>query len=262
MFSYANGIIPDSERSCNTGQGRYPDLVWSIDQIADLMAESVRQENLRLREEDAVAGIDALDETQIHPILAAAFTQTGLGVLREHHFPTPKKARPRNSERERCDLVLTHDPSGILIDPVEVDRREHELSGTLFAPVAQEAAAMVGTPAEDALWIELKVCGQYEFVSGVPCPNTAYSTGVIRGPAVDIRKLAREKAILFAASALILFAQDEPTARHDLQIAAHKWLDQSLPIREPVVRIVPIDERIGNTVAAICLTAVRCGGND
>ncbi len=236
--------------------------MWCIDQIADLMAESVRLENLRRRAEDAVTGIDALDETQIHPLLAAHFADSGLGVLRERAFPTPKRARPRDSERERCDLVLTHDPSGILVDPVEVDRRQHELEGTLFEPFAQRAAALVGTLPEDALWIELKVCGQYEFVSGVPCPNTAYTTGVIRGPAVDIRKLARERAIRFAASALILFAQDEPTARHDLQIAAHKWLDQSLPIREPIVRTVPIDDRIGNTVAAICLTPVRSEAND
>lgn len=236
--------------------------MWSIDQIADLMAESVSRENLRLRAEDAVTGVDALDETALHPILARHLAESGLGVLREHHFPTPKRARPRNSERERCDLVLTHDPAGLLIDPVEVDRREHELAGTLFAPVAEQAAALTGTAPEDALWIELKVCGQYEFVAGVPIPNTAYTTGVIRGPAVDIRKLAREKAIQFAAATLILFAQDEPTARHDLQIAAHKWLDQSLPIREPIIRVVPIDERIGNTVATVCMIPVRCGLDD
>ena len=236
--------------------------MWSIDQIADLLAESVSLENLRLRAEDAVAGVDALDETALHPILASHLARSGLGVIREHHFPTPKRARPRNSERERCDLVLTHDPAGILIDPVEVERREHELTGTLFAPVVEQAASTAGTPPEDALWIELKVCGQYEFIAGVPIPNTAYTTGVIRGPAVDIRKLAREKAIVFAVASLILFAQDEPTARHDLQIAAHKWLDQSLPIREPIVRVVPIDERIGNTVAAVCMIPVRCGGDD
>lgn len=231
--------------------------MWSIDQIAELMAESVWLENLRLRAEDAVAGVDALDETALHPIIARHLALSGLGVLREQHFPTPKRARPKNSERERCDLVLTHDPAGVLIDPVEIDRREHELSGTLFAPVADKAAALVGTAPEDALWIELKVCGQYEFVAGVPIPNTAYTTGVIRGPATDIRKLARERAIQFAAATLILFAIDEPTARHDLQIAAHKWLDQSLPIREPIMRFTPIDERIGNTVAAVCMIPVR-----
>ena len=256
------GMMTQSPAACNTRALRYPVCVWSIDQIADFMAESVMAENLRLRAEDAVAGVDALDETALHPVIASYFSRCGLGVLREHHFPTPKRARPRNSERERCDLVLTHDPAGVLIDPVEVDRREHELAVTLFAPVAEQAAALAGTASEDALWIELKVCGQYEFVAGVPIANTAYTTGVVRGPAVDIRKLSREKAIEFAAATLILFAQDEPTARHDLQIAAHKWLDQSLPIREPIVRVVPIDERIGNTVAAVCMIPARCGGDD
>lgn len=233
--------------------------MWSIDQIADLMAESVRAENLRLRAEDAVMGIDALDENLLHPILAAHFAGSGLGVFREQPFPTPKRARPRSSERQRCDIALTHGPRLGLIDPVEVDRRQHELAGTLFEPVAQRDSGPDSASPEDALWIELKVCGQFEFISGVPCPNTAYTTGVVRGPASDIRKLAREAAIRHAASALILFAFNEETARHDLQIAAHRWLDQSLPIREPIVRIVPIDDRIGNTVAAVCLTPVRCG---
>lgn len=233
--------------------------MWSIDQIADLVAESLSAENLRLREEDAVAGVDALDETPMHPIVAAHLARSGLGVLREQPFPTPGRARPRNSERQRCDLVLTHEPGLGLSDPVEVDRRRHELTGTLFEPVAARAAAVAGVLPEEALWLELKVCGQFEFVSGVPCPNSAYASGVVRGPAMDIRKLARERAIRHAASVLILFAFSEETARHDLQIAAHRWLDQSLPIREPVVRVVPIDDRIGNSVAAVCVTPVRCG---
>ena len=121
-------MMTQSPAACNTRALRYPVCVWSIDQIADFMAESVMAENLRLRAEDAVAGVDALDETALHPVIASYFSRCGLGVLREHHFPTPKRARPRNSERERCDLVLTHDPAGVLIDPVEVDRREHELA--------------------------------------------------------------------------------------------------------------------------------------
>jgi len=231
--------------------------VWTIDQIADHIAESILRENARLRAEDAVVGVDGLDETTIHPILESGLRAAGFGVWREFPFPTPKKRRAKNSERERCDLVLTEDPGQPVVDLVEIDKREHELAGGLFAPVAEQAAKVEGTNPEDALWLELKVCGQYEFVSGVPIPNTAYTTGVVLAPATDIKKLAKETAIAHAASILILFATNEDTARHDLQIAVHKWLDKSLPIRSPSIRITPIDERIGNAVAAICVTPVK-----
>ncbi len=232
--------------------------VWSIDQIADLMAKTIEKENARLRAEDAVLGVDALDETDLQQILAGGLDQAGFGVFREQLFPTPPKRRAKNSERERCDIVLTHERGLPIVDPVEIDKREHELEGTLFEPVKEQTAELQGIDPADALWIELKVCGQYEFVAGVPIPNTAYTTGVVLAPATDIRKLSKERAINHALAALILFAVDEETARHDLQIAVHKWLDKSLPIRSPAIRVVPIDERIGNTVAAVCLTPVRC----
>ncbi|GAB5496153.1 MAG: hypothetical protein Phyf2KO_12330 [Phycisphaerales bacterium] len=233
-------------------------VVWSIDQIADLMAKTIEKENARLRTEDAVLGVDALDETALHPILADGLENAGFGVFRELPFPTPSRRRAKNSERERCDLVLTHEPGLPIVDPVEVDKREHELEGTLFEPVKEQTAKLKGIDPADALWIELKVCGQYEFIAGVPIPNTAYTTGVVLAPATDIRKLGKERAISHALSALVLFAVDEETARHDLQIAVHKWLDKSLPIRSPAIRVVQIDERIGNAVAAVCLTPVRC----
>ncbi len=231
--------------------------MWTIDQIADAIAESISRENLRLRDEDAVVGVDGLDETSIHPVLESSLKALGFGVWREFPFPTPKKRRAKNSERERCDLVITQDPGLPVIDLVEIDKREHELEGTLFAPVAEQPATIKGTRPEEALWLEIKVCGQYEFVSGVPIPNTAYTTGVVLAPATDIKKLAKERAIAEAASVLVLFATDEETARHDLQIAVHKWLDKSLPIRSPSISITPIDERIGNTVAAVCVTPVK-----
>jgi hypothetical protein len=242
---------------CNTHPSGTLIAVWTIDQIADHIAESIELENCRLRDEDAIVGVDGLDETSIHPIIEIVLKAAGYGVWREFPFPSPKKRRAKNSERERCDLVLTEDPDSPVIDLVEVDKREHELEGTLFAPVAEQAAQIKGTRPEDALWLEIKVCGQYEFVSGVPVPNTAYTTGVVLAPATDIKKLAKERVVAEAASVLILFATDEDTARHDLQIAVHKWLDKSLPIRSPSIRVIPIDERIGNTVAAVCATPVK-----
>ncbi|HED54866.1 MAG TPA: hypothetical protein ENJ00_11805 [Phycisphaerales bacterium] len=231
--------------------------MWSFDQIADLFADSIVRENNLRRAENAVLGIDALDETQIQPTLADAVIHAGLGVIREHPFPTPTRKHPKESERLRCDLVILEHPDQLLIDPVETDRRRNELLGTLFEPVAEQAATTPGIRPEHALWIELKVCGQYEYHAGVPVPNPSYTAQLVTGPAKDIRKLSKEPAIDNAAAGIILFAESEDIARHDLALAVHKWLDRDLPIRSPTIRIVPIDERIGNTVAAVCLTPIK-----
>ncbi|MEL7485322.1 MAG: hypothetical protein AAFN41_13345, partial [Planctomycetota bacterium] len=123
------------------------------------------------------------------------------------------------------------------------------------------AADQLVTPADldpaDAFWLEIKTTGQFVARDDVPQPNRRYTTELIRSPAADIRKLAREPLAEQAAAAVVLFAADEATARHDLGIAVHRWLDDDLPIRSPAIRVVPIDERIGNTVAAVCLVPIR-----
>ena len=233
--------------------------MWSIDQITDLMADSIARSNARFRDETAVRGTDALDESEIQPIIADSILADGFTALREQPYPTPDRKHPKESERLRCDLVILDHPDNPLIDPVETDRRQNELVGTLFEPLAARAAHQSGTRPEQALWIELKVCGQYEYHAGIPGPNPSYTSQLVRGPASDIRKLARDPQISHAAMVIILFAESEPIARHDLGLATHKWLDMNLPIRSPTIRFVPIDERIGNTVAAVCAIPIKPG---
>ena len=231
--------------------------MWSIDEIAQSAADGLSRADSALLAEHAVRGLDTLDEAALHPILAEAFGQAGLGVLREWPFPSPSKRRPKFSERERCDLVLLPEAGLRLLDPVLRDIEAEALEGTLFASTADRLFSEAGVEPNEAMWLEVKTTGQFTTREGVPGPNTRYTTELVRLPAQDMRKLARERAIAHAAVLLVLFAQDEATARHDLGAAVHRWLDEDAPIRTPTLRVVPLTDRIGNAVAAVCVVPVR-----
>ncbi len=235
--------------------------VWSLDELADMAAAGIADANLALRDENAVRGVDHLGEVDLHTVLEAGFLHADLGVLREHPFPSPRlrtpKRRPKATERERCDLVLLPEPDLTLADPESQLAEREDAAATLFAPAAERLITPADLDPADAFWIEIKSTGQFVARDGVPQPNGRYTTELIRLPAQDIRKLAREPLTPLAAVALVLFAADEATARHDLGIAVHRWLDDDLPIRAPAIRVTPIDDRIGNTVAAVCLVPIR-----
>lgn len=96
--------------------------MWNTDVLIDTAAAALRRESARLREEGAVRGLDACAEVALHALLEKGFRDGGFGVYRERPFPGLGGARPRHSERERCDIVLTPDPAVELLDPVE-DRK-------------------------------------------------------------------------------------------------------------------------------------------
>lgn len=228
-----------------------------MDEIADTAARTIEAAEARLRLENAVAGLDALDELALHAELAAGFCAAGLGVGREQPFPTSPKRRPRRSERERCDLVLLPSAGLTLGDPIRTRSEREDAARTLFALNADDLVTPADVEPDAALWIEVKATGQTVVRDGVPVPNTRYTTELVRTPAGDIRKLARERAIVHAALLLVLFCAGEEVARHDLAQAVHRWLDADLPIRSPAIRIAAISDRIGNSAAAICLIPIR-----
>ena len=115
---------------------------WSGRELVEIAAQTLRDRDLALREEQAVSGLDALDEVGLHPLLGEGFRGRGLGVHPEQVYAGVVQDRAIRRDRERCDLVLAHDPEARLIDPVtelvEIDRA----SGTLFEPVADELAGL------------------------------------------------------------------------------------------------------------------------
>src|SRR5882672_289096 len=100
--------------------------MWSVDQIADAIAETLRVRDAALREEHAVYGLDALLETKLHPVIVEGMVAAGFGVLREQPYPHEwfRKLRvqkdglalPVPRDRMRCDVVLTPAPGQSLDD--------------------------------------------------------------------------------------------------------------------------------------------------
>jgi len=254
--------------------------MWSSDAILDAVHAALMQREEALRLEQAVAGLDALDEVGLHPILESGITGAGFGVLREQPYPHEWKAGrraraaagdeplPQRRDRLRCDLVLTPGPGAVLGDSLENEKTavaiRRRASGTLFEAVAVEQTRDLEQlgPAgaiqpEDAYWLEVKVVAQYTFTSGVPGPNRTYASELTRGTISDLAKLAADERILHAGMLMVLFAADRETAEHDLNVVLHRVLDKELPIQSPLMRSLPIVERIGNSVCTACLIGVR-----
>lgn len=244
--------------------------MWNLDDILVALSGALKAEHDRLTDEQAVHNIDALDEVSIHPLLAGALAGAGYGVLREVMYPGEwiakpgrrRKPLPDDSQRQRCDLVLTPAPGQELVDPLASrraeDKDEHDRAGTLFAaadvaPLPPVIAPGTGVAPDEACWLEVKVVGQFCPVAGVPGPNPAFASQLLRGPTDDLRKLAADPAILHAAAVVVLFAHSEEVARHDLGVLVRRCLDKGLIAEAPRVMGCPILDRIGNGAAMVAM---------
>lgn len=219
--------------------------MWDLRAVGDAATNALRLHAQALDEEQSPYGLDALDEVALHALLAAGFTDAGWGALREQRYPSVA-GRPRRSEGDRCDIVLTHAPGEHLIDPL--------MAGTLFAGR--------GASPEDALWLEIKAAHQFALAGAEAGPNAGYASSLLTNATADVRKLAREPGIRHGATLLVHFALNEEVARHDLALWAHKCLDVGLPIRAPVIDGFPVTDRIGNAFCSVVLTGVSHGPND
>ncbi len=237
--------------------------VWSGSELVRIAAQALRDADARLRDEQAVRGIDALDEVGLHPVLGGGFSEAGYGVWPERPYAGRVADRAIRRDRERCDLVLTGEPGARLLDPVselvEIDRA----TGTLFEPLAESiAGAMSGADERvvepgEAFWLEVKAVAQYAYVEGVPRANRAYATQLVKGPLDDAKKLAREATIEHAGAMVVLFACDEATVEHDLGQMAHRLLDKDAPIRAPEWEVFAIEDRAGNGACGVALAPIR-----
>ena len=231
--------------------------MWDVHAILDAAADGLRGEEARLALAQEVHGLDARDETELHPFLADGLGRAGFGVVCEQPYPgqtaspSGRRRRAIRAERERCDLVVL--PAGVraLVDPVEVlverDRAEQTLFADAVAPPSPE-----GVGPEEAYWIEVKATGQFEPVDGVPVPNRAYASIATRCTA-DLRKLGADERMGAGAVLLVLFTADRATAEHDAHLIAHKCLDKGVGVRAPVLRAFGIPDRIGNTVCTLAM---------
>ncbi len=235
--------------------------MWRMGEILTALVEGVGALDARLRSEQSVHGVDALDELALHPVLAEALSAAGFGVLREVVYPGQHTAPVRRSARARCDLVVLPEPGMALEDPAAEQALLLAGEATLFAGLSAELApAGGGIAPADACWLEVKSVAQHAFVEGVPGPNRGYADQLVRGPMADLVKLARDPSIWTAAAVVVLFCESDAVAAHDLHAAAHRLLDAELPVGNPEIGGVAIDDRVGNAWCGVGLYPLRAGG--
>lgn len=250
--------------------------MWRTDLLIEAAEAAVRAREAELAAEHAVHGLDSLDEVEFHLLLVRGFGAAAFGVLREQPYPhewRSKRGRrnrgaeaPEHRDRLRCDLVLTPSPGQRLVDPLVVEREtvraRRTVEGTLFAPLADAAAAAVaaavgeGIAPGDAYWLEVKVVGQHAYRGGIPGPNRSYASE-LRRTLADLRKLEDDEQVRRAGLLLVVFTDARATAEHDVSTLMHACLDREIAIASPELRHVPIGERIGNRVCTLCLADLR-----
>ena len=236
-------------------------MAWQLDAILDGLSSTLAARERDLQSEQAVHGLDALDEVALHPVLARGLEGSGLSVFRETPYPGQPEHLPKESERLRCDLVIGPGNATGIADIVRQGKELRRAEGTLFAGVAAELLAPPPGAIEpaDAFWLEVKVIGQFSYVDGFAGPNRTYASQF--GACIsDVRKLAAGREIIHAALAIVLFNEAEEVAEHDLAAFMHKCLDRNLPVAELRRLTIPITDRIGNTVCSVGLVRVRCDG--
>lgn len=209
----------------------------SVSDIADALQVGFHRALAQHDAEQAVDGLDALDELGLQPIIADALQSAGYGVHREQRYPADRAiSRSRLSTGERCDFVLTAEGKSLVVE----DSR-----GTLFDPLD-------AVPLDEAFWLEVKVVSQFTREG----PNTNYASQLLSAVRKDVTKLAKDQGILRAALLIVLFVDSQQVADHDLGVWQDKCLERGLPIGAPAMRGIPINNRHGNSLCVIAVYPV------
>ncbi len=223
-------------------------VLWDLEYLVKVAAGALEAVSAESDAEQAVRGVDALDEVDMHPILAEGFARAGFGVFREWPYPSLpllKRGKTKTSERDRCDLVLTPAPGLSPRDPVAEARARAAAAATLFAGIVDEEVS-AGCAALDCCWIEVKTVGQHVYRHGVPGPNAAYSSELTAAFATDLRKLGGERGVQHGVVLGVLFAASDEVLGHDVPIALHRCLDRGLSFGTPRREGFGIADRAGN----------------
>lgn len=240
----------------------HPAMTWSVHDLAEALIACLAQHEAALRAEQAVHGLDALDEVDLHPVLAEGLTRAGHAVFRELPYPGQPDLLPPESERERCDLVIAPGHASAVLDHVRLHKEMRRAEGTLFAPIAPRLTHDPNAiAASDAFWLEVKTFGQFSYADGLARPNRTYGSQFTVCTS-DVRKLGRARDLVHAALVLVLFSADEAVAEHDLAAFVHRCLDRNLPVKDLVRAHTPIVDRIGNRVCTVAIVPVRCADAD
>jgi hypothetical protein len=170
--------------------------MWDFATLADRLRDALAAAEDELRLEQAVYGLDRLDERKIQALLAGRLVPA-YDVTREVHYPSTRGRKL--SHRARCDLVLS--PAGA---PLRLD----SAPPTLFDP------ARLCEPT-DALWLEVKVA--YQFREG-GVRHTRYGAQWRQAVVDDLRKIEAEPLIRHAGLVLVVFNESQDVLAKDLEL--------------------------------------------
>jgi hypothetical protein len=228
--------------------------MWDYRELVRIAREGLERHSRAGSEEQAVHGLDALSEVELHPLLAETFGAAGFGVRREWPYPGIVEKRPKIASRNRCDVVLMG-AGQELLDPVAELLETDKAAGTLFESVAEGGTKTRPSVCQacDAFWMEVKVVGQFTHTLGVPGPNRAYASELMGSLRVDLAKIGADSSLRWAGLLLILFTDSRETADHDLMVALHRSLDKGLSFSAPMTEAFEIPDRIGNRVCSVVM---------
>lgn len=203
-----------------------------LHRVIDALAHGFEEASDALEVEQAVHGLDARRELELHVLAHASLRAAGFGVFPEERFPMDRGARKR-SAGARCDIVITEDARPLVRDAAQLG---------LFDPRDP-------VPLAEACFLEMKCVAQMK-ASG---PNRAYARALVAPVWRDVEKLARDPGIVHAAVLLVLFTASREVADHDLAVWAGRASVSGLPLGPRLTRDLVIGDRLGNRVCTLSL---------
>ena len=206
-------------------------MFWDFSSLADRLADIVQKHESELRLEQAVYGLDNLDELKLHDLLEAGLSKSYC-VGREVHYPSTFGRKL--SHRSRCDLVLS--PHG---QPLKLDTAEPNL----FEPANQ-------CTVDKALWLEIKVA--YQFREG-GVRHGGYGSQWRNAVVADLRKMEAETFIRQAGLVLIVFTESREILDKDLELFECVLAEKEVLAGFRQVRSVNILDRIGHRLCSVAI---------
>jgi hypothetical protein len=232
--------------------------VWNAEAIVEIVVAGFSRVAGEREREQAIAGLDQLDEVALQSLIGEILRAAGFGVWPEERYPGDRLHR-RRSRGKRCDLVLT--PAG---EPLRRECSETSLGGASSLPAGlpegpdsgpKARLPAPGSPVQlhaDAFWLEIKTVAQYSPRG----PARDYGSRLLGDVADDVGKIASDPGIRHAGLMLVLFTRDRETARHDLLAWQVRCLERDLPVFTPAVGGFPLNDRLGNGQATVALFPV------
>ena len=213
---------------------------WNFADVADALEGCVAAAEGDLRLEQAVYGLDTLDERAIQALLGSRL-KSRYEVAREVHYPSSQGRKL--SHRARCDLVLT--PLGHSLAPPEP---REPTTPTLFDP--EPAREPSYAKSSEALWLEVKCA--YQFREG-GIRHGGYGAQWRQNVVADLRKMEAEPLIRQAGLLLVVFNESKGILDKDLELFEDVLARKEVLAGFRQVRTVPIIDRIGHQICTIAL---------